>query len=126
MLNNENGSLISLLAIGNLGNSLGNSYYKKKVKNEGRPSLWVKPMYGIQPNMIFDRKNHVIQKQFAKMYGICNKGTSPKHLKKGMDFQRVDIENIFGPCHNKIGYRYTWSKDEEIIGDIQRLWMIVH
>jgi hypothetical protein len=62
MWNNENGRFISLLANGSLGNSLGNNDYKKKVKSEGRPSLWVKPLYGIQPNIIFDRKNHVIQK----------------------------------------------------------------
>jgi hypothetical protein len=35
MLNNENGSLISLPTIVNLGGSLGNKDYKKKVKSEG-------------------------------------------------------------------------------------------
>jgi hypothetical protein len=35
MLNNGNGSLISLSTIGNLGSSLGNKNYKKKVKSEG-------------------------------------------------------------------------------------------
>jgi hypothetical protein len=35
MLNNENGSLISLPRIGNLGTSLGNKDCKKEVKSEG-------------------------------------------------------------------------------------------
>jgi hypothetical protein len=35
MLNNENGSLIFLPTIGNLSDSLGKKYYKKKVKSEG-------------------------------------------------------------------------------------------
>jgi hypothetical protein len=34
MLNNENRSLISLRTIENLGGSLGNKDYKKKVKSE--------------------------------------------------------------------------------------------
>jgi hypothetical protein len=47
MLNNENGSLISLLATKSLGGSFGNNDYKKKVKSEGMPSSWVEPLYGI-------------------------------------------------------------------------------
>jgi hypothetical protein len=35
MLNNENGSLISLPTIGNLGSILGKKNSKKKVKSEG-------------------------------------------------------------------------------------------
>jgi len=99
MLNNENGSLISLLATKSLGGSFGNNDYKKRVKSEGMPSSWVEPFYGIQPNIIFDKKNFVTRKQFNETYGICNKGTSFKHLKKGMDFQEENIEKIFKPCH---------------------------
>jgi hypothetical protein len=60
------------------------------------------------------------------MYGICNKDTSPKHLKEGMDFQKANIEKIFGPYHNMNGYQYTWFEDEEIRGEIEGLWMIMH
>jgi hypothetical protein len=73
MLNNENGRLIYLLVIGILGDNLGNSDYKKKVKSEGRPSLWVKPLYGIQPKIIFDRKNHVNQKNLLKCMAFATR-----------------------------------------------------
>jgi hypothetical protein len=41
-----------------------------------------------------------------------------------MDFQKENVEKIFGTCHNKNGYRYTWFEDEKIIGEIEGLCMI--
>jgi len=104
MLNNGNGSLIFLIAIKSLGGSFGNDDYKKKMKSEGMPSLWVEFLYGIQPNIIFDKKNLVTRKQFNETYDICNKGTSPNHLKEGMGFQKEVVEKIFKLYHNRNGY----------------------
>jgi hypothetical protein len=52
----HNGNDISFTTNGRLGNSLGISDHKKKVKTKRAGSLWVESLYGLQPNIIFDKK----------------------------------------------------------------------
>jgi hypothetical protein len=47
-------------------------------------------------------------------------------LKLGRDFEEAKVENVFGSCINKNGYQYTWCGDEEIIVEVESLWMIIH
>jgi hypothetical protein len=47
-------------------------------------------------------------------------------LKLGKDFEEEEVENIFRPCINRSGYHYTWSSDEQLITEVERVWMITH
>jgi hypothetical protein len=97
MLINANGSLVFHVATRSLGSSLKNTNCKlKKVKSEGTLALWVEPLYGPPPNIIFDRNNLVSRKQFAATYCLCYKGPLPKHLKLSKDFEEVEVEKILG------------------------------
>jgi hypothetical protein len=122
MLINANGSLVSHVATRSLGSSLGNTDCKlKKVKSERSErtlALWVEPLYGAPPNIIFDRNNLVSRKQFATTYYLCYKGPSLKHLKLSKDFKEVDIEKIFRQYLSRIGYQYSLSNNKEIIAKI--------
>jgi hypothetical protein len=92
MLINANGNHVSHVVIRSLSSSLGNTNCKlKKVKSEGTLVLWVEPLYGAPPNIIFDRNNLVSRKQFATTYGLCYKGPLPKHLKLNKDFEKVEV-----------------------------------
>ncbi len=55
-LNNANDNLICGITNGSLCDNL-NTIDFKKVKFEKPMSSWVEPMYGAQPNIIFDPKN---------------------------------------------------------------------
>jgi hypothetical protein len=66
--------------------NLGSVDLKKKVKLEGIVSFFVEPLYGEKPDILFDRKNLVPQKQICEKYQLCNKGLHRKKLKLGRDF----------------------------------------
>ncbi len=122
-----NGNII-ITTNGHLGCNQGTSQGKKKVKIEGvssTVSTRVEPPYGAKPNIIFDRKQLVSKQQFTNTYNICIKGPSPKCLKL-RDFEKEEVEKIFGPYINRNGYHYTWSSDEQLIAEVERLWMITH
>jgi hypothetical protein len=86
---------------------------------------WVEPLYKAKLTIIFDRKQPVFKQQFIDTYIICIKGPSPKCLKLGRDFEKK-VKKIFGPCINRNGYHYTWSGDEQLIAEVERLWMTTH
>jgi hypothetical protein len=47
-------------------------------------------------------------------------------LKLSKDFEETKVEEVFGPCINKNGYRHTWCGDEKIIIEVESFWMIIH
>jgi len=58
----HNGNDISLRTNESLGDSLGTSDHKEKVKTKRAGSLWVDPLYGVQPNINFNKKNLIFWK----------------------------------------------------------------
>jgi hypothetical protein len=79
----RNGNII-VITNGHLGTNQRTSLGKKKVKIEGVSLVvlvWVEPLNGTKPSIIFDRKQHVSKQQFVDTYDICIKGLSPKCLK---------------------------------------------
>lgn len=76
------------------------------VKIEGvDPTSYVDPIYSEQPTIVFDRINLVSRKVFVEKYGLCNEGANPKRLKIGVHIEEADVEQLFGPCINRNGYR---------------------
>jgi hypothetical protein len=72
----HNGNDISLTTNGSLGSSLGTSNHKKKVKIERAWSLWVEHLYGLQPNIIFNKKKSCLEgsllKHMAFVVKVCH------------------------------------------------------
>ncbi len=58
---------------GNLGNSGGIVNVKKHVKVEGSVLSWVESMHGTPLNIIFDKKNPLLQIEFSNKYGLSTK-----------------------------------------------------
>jgi hypothetical protein len=71
----HNGNDISFTTNGSLGSNLGTSNHKK-VKIERAWSLWVEPLYGLQPNIIFNQKKSSfggsLLKHMAFVVKVCH------------------------------------------------------
>jgi hypothetical protein len=67
---------IYLTSNGSLGANLVTSDHKKKIKTERAWSSWVEPLYGPQPNIIFDPKKSFIKgnllKHMAFVVKVCH------------------------------------------------------
>lgn len=62
---------------------------------------------------------------FASKYGLSIEGPNPKSLTAG-DVSEAELEGFLGPTINKNGHRYMCVNDEELIKQIERMWMVVH
>jgi hypothetical protein len=45
-------------------------------------------------------------------------------LKLGRDFEEHEVEALFGPCISWNGYRYIYMDNEQLIAQVEKLWMI--
>jgi len=103
--------------------------WKPKKKGEGRKHyifLCTPTICGDPPKIIFDRKVPLTRKQFAKVYGLCNIGPSPKKLKLGLDYIEKKVLELFKPLTKKNGYHYSFNNNLELVKHIEELWMIAH
>jgi hypothetical protein len=66
--------------------------------------VWVEPLYGKKPSVIFDKKQPIFKQQFAYTYNICNKGLLPKCYKLGRNFGKENVKKFFGYYINRNGY----------------------
>lgn len=97
-----------------------------RVKIENTVSTWVPPLYAEEPTLVFDGKLPVSRKTFESVYGLPNRGKSPKKLKIGRDCTEAEVERWFGPVNGKNAYHYNHFDDEETCKEIERIWMICH
>jgi hypothetical protein len=68
-----------------LDGSLGTVRHHTRVKIEGVVSIYVGPLYGTIPEIIFDKKTEPSRKNFLEEYHISNEGLSPKNLRIGKE-----------------------------------------
>jgi len=96
-----------------------------KVESENLVS-YIDPYYAEVLELVFDGINPVSCKTFAEKYSLNNKGANPKRLVIGLHLKEEDIEKYFGPLINRNGYRYSHIEDEELIREVEHLWMVTH
>ena len=93
-----------------------------KVKIENVMSTWVPPLYAEEPTLVFDGKLPVSRKTFESLYGLSNRGKSPKKLKIERDCTKAKVKRWFGLVIGKNAYHYK----EDVYREIEKLWMICH
>jgi hypothetical protein len=104
---------------------------KWRPKKEGEDKehcifLCTPTIYGDPPKIIFDKKVPLTCKKFAKVYGLCNIGPSPKKLKLGLNSIEKQVLELFKPFTNKNGYHYSFNNNPKLVKHIEELWMITH
>jgi hypothetical protein len=69
-----------------------------KVNIEGPlVSCYVDLLYGVKPNIIFDKKTKMLRQSFWEKYGISNEGLTPKKLKIKKEIKEDKVVALFGP-----------------------------
>ena len=81
------------------------------------------PLYAEQSDIVFDGMHAVARLVFVEKYNLKNKGINPKQIRVGTHIHKEEVAELFGSILNKNGYRYGWSEDEEVIKEVERLYM---
>jgi hypothetical protein len=86
---------------------LGTTDLKKEVKLEGGKAVssWTEPLYGIPPQLIFDKKSPISQMQFYEKYALSNFGLSPKKIRIGRDLE-AEVEALFLDLAYKVNEKH--------------------
>jgi len=80
----------------------------------------------VESTLVFDGKLPVCRKMFELVYGLLNRGKSPKKLKIGKDCSKAEVERWFRPVNGKNAYHYNHHDDEDFCKEIEKIWMICH
>jgi hypothetical protein len=59
-------------------------------------------------------------------YNLSHQGGCPKTLKVLKDFDKLEVQALFGGLVNKNGYKYILCGDLELIVRIKNLWMVLN
>jgi hypothetical protein len=87
---------------------LGTTDLKNKEKLEGgkAESSWTEPLYGIPPELIFDKNSPISQMHFFEKYALSNFGLSPKKIRIGRELEEAEVEALFLDLAYKVNEKH--------------------